>query len=345
MTGSLAAASHATGNLTGVELVIEQADTDGYVDPGYVDPGYFEAGQGLTATATAVGVLTGAELIPQTGALTGMTGSDSPATLTGIELTIQQCVFDVIAASERDELQGIELLVEPGILEGVSVGAEGASATLTGVEIALQLGALTGTAVDSSTVAAALTGIELALQPGALTGTTTGGVMAALLGRQANVEIGVLAGVAQSSLALHSSLHMSILPPAESLALLPETHTIKLLEGTMSQTIWLGRDNTIDMALMDKATPQEADAVTSWSFHLYPQTGGQSLSFTTALHPTVFDTTASMLVGSVTVSILRLKLGHQTIGAGEYMARIVGYDAGHVNGFMWGEFLVRAKAS
>lgn len=113
----------------------------------------------------------------------------------------------------------------------------------------------------------------------------------------------------------------------------------------MKQTIWLGRDNTIDMALMSNSAPQQASSVISWSFHLYPRRGGQALNFTSALNPTVFDTSTSMLVGSATVSILRLKLGQEAIGAGEYTARIVGYDADHVNGYLWGEFLVTAKAN
>lgn len=112
----------------------------------------------------------------------------------------------------------------------------------------------------------------------------------------------------------------------------------------MSQTIWLDRDNTIDMALLNRGVPQNATSMTSWSFHLYPLTGGADVEITSAASPDAFDSTTSMLVGGVTVAILRLKMGHELIPAGAYKARVVGYDAGHTQGIVWGEFLVTARS-
>lgn len=113
----------------------------------------------------------------------------------------------------------------------------------------------------------------------------------------------------------------------------------------MSQIIWLDRDNTIDIALMDDDTPLPATGISNWEFFLFPKAGGSSITITSNATPAAFDTSESEEVGRTTVRVLKLKMGHQPIPAGEYMVRIVGYDADHVEGLVWGEFQVTVKAS
>lgn len=111
----------------------------------------------------------------------------------------------------------------------------------------------------------------------------------------------------------------------------------------MAEIIWLGRDNSIDLAFVADGLPVSADAMTRWYLKLTPVGGGTPLEFDSNTDPALFDNTETRTVRGQDVKILKVVLGGESIPAGRYVARLVAYDASHPAGLVWGEFLTEVK--
>ena len=112
-----------------------------------------------------------------------------------------------------------------------------------------------------------------------------------------------------------------------------------------NNTIWLGRDNTIDVSLMIKDVPYTAEFEDRFLFKLTPTKGGQATIIDSdAGGSAFFDNSEEQEVSGVTIRIVKLKMGSAPISAGRYIGELTTFQTGtHANGIVWGEFPVEAR--
>ena len=99
---------------------------------------------------------------------------------------------------------------------------------------------------------------------------------------------------------------------------------------TILETVYNGRDNSVDLLLKADGTAQNLSFVTR--MRVMDKDGSWSVDSSTA--PTAFDWTAA------TTGKVELSFGGQSITAGTYICYLVVYDASHTNGINWGEFVL-----
>lgn len=103
-------------------------------------------------------------------------------------------------------------------------------------------------------------------------------------------------------------------------------------------TVYIGHDNTTDLVLVSMATSGAVTYVEADSFDRYTIDLGDIVldsDDTGFVTGGLFDT-VSVVVGENTVTALRLRLGlADTITAGSYKARLVGYNDANPEGLVW----------
>lgn len=109
------------------------------------------------------------------------------------------------------------------------------------------------------------------------------------------------------------------------------------------ESVFLGRQNTIDLAIVVDRIPRSAP---------YPLTGFNKVSlrlvdeanvvttYDSISFPTFFDTSVTRNVGGYTVRILRLSLGGSALPLGEYEMAVSVFDSTFVQGIVVGKVRV-----
>lgn len=95
------------------------------------------------------------------------------------------------------------------------------------------------------------------------------------------------------------------------------------------ETIYLGRDNSVALALSSDGVAITHNALTRCQVLV-----GSTL-VDSAVSPALFDlSNADRLI---------LKFGASTLTAGRYLSRLVVFDSTHTNGLVWGDFFLTVK--
>jgi hypothetical protein len=105
--------------------------------------------------------------------------------------------------------------------------------------------------------------------------------------------------------------------------------------ATITETVYLARDNTIDLLL--KADGVITDLTPVTRIDLIDTGCAWEVSSTTS--PNAFDWS-----GGVS-GVLILALGDEVIPAGSYRARVILYDATNTDGIVWGEIKLNFKTA
>lgn len=96
----------------------------------------------------------------------------------------------------------------------------------------------------------------------------------------------------------------------------------------MSEIIYIGHDNTIDMELREDGVAVDLSSVTRMTLDF----GGGNI-IDSATSPFAFNW--SSVAGKVV-----FKLGNQIISLGRHNVRLTVYDPANINGIVWGSFVV-----
>jgi hypothetical protein len=113
-----------------------------------------------------------------------------------------------------------------------------------------------------------------------------------------------------------------------------------------NDVIYLGRDNSIDVALMVKNVPYDAINEDRFIFKLTPTKGGSATVIDSASGggDAYFDNSEEREVGGYTINVVKLKMGGAPISKGRYIGELTTFQTGvHDNGIVWGEFPVEAR--
>jgi len=104
----------------------------------------------------------------------------------------------------------------------------------------------------------------------------------------------------------------------------------------MIETVYLGRDNAIDLVLIADDAPVSLAALSRAVLQL-----GRTATIDSGVvgwgSGQPFDPTISGTYRGAPVEVLRLTLGAESIPPGRYGARLVVYDAGHADGLVWSD--------
>lgn len=92
------------------------------------------------------------------------------------------------------------------------------------------------------------------------------------------------------------------------------------------------RDNEIALQVIADGVPIDGAAVTRTVLRLTPEGDGDVIDVDSQDHAAVFDWSR----GSGVVEIKLVEAGSGFIAAGRYQARLIIYDADHMNGLIWG---------
>ena len=103
----------------------------------------------------------------------------------------------------------------------------------------------------------------------------------------------------------------------------------------MTEFIWLGHDNTIDLLLKADGVATDLASVTKITITL----GSKLITSTDAAAGLITWDQAGYDTGEI-----RMGLGGQTITAGSYSAPLIVYDAANTTGIMWGYVACEVKA-
>lgn len=95
------------------------------------------------------------------------------------------------------------------------------------------------------------------------------------------------------------------------------------------ETVYVNRDNTIDLALYENNVLINHTTITRVQVLI----GSRTLDSYT--NPNYFDMTSA--------SKLKLKLGGASLTDGQYKAQLVIYDAVNYNGIVWGELTITVR--
>lgn len=104
---------------------------------------------------------------------------------------------------------------------------------------------------------------------------------------------------------------------------------------SVTETVYLGRDNTIDLLL-------KADGVIT---DLTPITKVDIVDIGCSWSINSDDSTDAFDWSSGADGVLRLSLGAETVPAGSYRARVIIYDASNTEGIVWGEIKLTFEAA
>jgi len=99
---------------------------------------------------------------------------------------------------------------------------------------------------------------------------------------------------------------------------------------TILETVYNGRDNSVDLLLKADGAAQNLSFVTRMV--VMDKAGAWTVDSSTA--PTAFDWTTG------TTGKVELSFGGQSITVGTYVCYLIVYDASHTNGINWGEFVL-----
>lgn len=107
--------------------------------------------------------------------------------------------------------------------------------------------------------------------------------------------------------------------------------------GTQRETIYIGRNNSIELILKANNTAQSLSSVTHMEFVI----SGTTYSSVTAGY---FDWQDRGTSSGSTTGWVSLTFGNAPgITPGTYTAELIVYDAGNTNGILWGEIPLRIR--
>jgi hypothetical protein len=106
-----------------------------------------------------------------------------------------------------------------------------------------------------------------------------------------------------------------------------------------AEVAYLGRDNTIELVLLEDGARVPLAGFTRYQLEvgalvLDSQTVGLGAG-------QAFDASTTRVVDGRSVPVLRLRLGGQSVPAGDYQARLVAFSAAAPNGLVFGSFPLR----
>ena len=107
------------------------------------------------------------------------------------------------------------------------------------------------------------------------------------------------------------------------------------MPDTTVEYIYIGHDNTIDLILKADDVAVDLTAVTSMTM---------SVGTLTVVSTNVGGSEITWAKAGYGTGEVRIKLGSQTIAAGNYQAWLVVYDLANPNGVVWGSFPVTVHA-
>ena len=109
------------------------------------------------------------------------------------------------------------------------------------------------------------------------------------------------------------------------------------MAATNRETIWVGRDNTIELILKANNVAQALSSVT----HMELVVSGVTYSSVT---PGYFDWQNRVSTSGTTTGWASLSFGGATnLTPGTYDCELIIYDAGNLQGIVWGEIPIRIK--
>ncbi len=100
------------------------------------------------------------------------------------------------------------------------------------------------------------------------------------------------------------------------------------------ETVYLGRDNTVDLVLKADGVAQDLSPVTQMDLIV----GGKTIS--SSSYPDAFDWTTDGAGGKVYLDLAD-PIASEGISAGTYVATLVVYDSEHPDGIRWDDFRLR----
>lgn len=106
--------------------------------------------------------------------------------------------------------------------------------------------------------------------------------------------------------------------------------------STLTETVYLGRDNAIELVLSADGAVQDLTAVTQVDI----VDSGCTWSVSSATSASAFDWSSNPTGG-----VLKMSLGDETIPAGTYRCKIVVYDPTNTDGVVWGEIRLAVIAA
>ena len=104
-----------------------------------------------------------------------------------------------------------------------------------------------------------------------------------------------------------------------------------------SEVIYSGKDNSIDLALMEDKVPVTAAGKTRWTLNAMPKDGSGATLLDSDVNPAYFATESREVAGK-TIDIVRVKIGTAGLSIGNYTGELTAYDVVNTNGLVYGEF-------
>ena len=106
----------------------------------------------------------------------------------------------------------------------------------------------------------------------------------------------------------------------------------------MNLRIYLNRDNTITLGLLNDRIPVDATNLTRVILQFDPKSGGSVVAIDSNAVPSLFDFTTSEDFSGENTGVLKLMLGAMAgVIVGKYKVSVVLYDPVNTAGIVWGE--------
>lgn len=103
------------------------------------------------------------------------------------------------------------------------------------------------------------------------------------------------------------------------------------------QTVYIGRDNTIEMALLKDGASIDCTLLTRCMVLAEDKVLNTVTTLDSQTHPEWFDRSNK--------DKLIMKFGQAGLAAGRYAATLIVYDAGRTNGIVWEDFVMLVKTA